>query len=111
LEEAAAIDGMTAFQSFRKIIIPLSAPAFTAAFLLIFIFSRNEFMFALTFMNQESSRTITVGVATLSGQFASEIPWGLITAGIVASTIPLIILVSLFQKRIVAGLTSGSVRH
>jgi multiple sugar transport system permease protein len=111
LEEAAAIDGMTAFQTFRKIIIPLSAPAFTAAFLLIFIFSWNEFMFALTFMNQESSRTITVGVATLSGQFATEIPWGLITAGIVASTIPLIILVSLFQKRIVAGLTSGGVKH
>ena len=111
LEEAAAIDGMTAFQTFRKIIIPLSAPALTAAFLLIFIFSWNEFMFALTFMNQESSRTITVGVATLSGTFGYEIPWGLITAGIVVSTIPLIITVSLFQKHIVSGLTAGSVKQ
>lgn len=111
LEEAASIDGMTAFQTFRKIILPLAGPALTAAFLLIFIFSWNEFMFALTFMNLDSSRTITVGVATLSGAFAYEIPWGLITAGIVASTVPLIIIVSLFQKRIVAGLTAGSVKH
>jgi multiple sugar transport system permease protein len=68
-------------------------------------------MFALTFMNLESSRTVTVGVATLSGTFAYEIPWGLITAGIVAITISLILVVSLFQKRIVAGLTAGSVKQ
>ena len=111
LEEAAAIDGLTAFQTFRKIVIPLATPAFAAAFLLIFIFSWNEFMFALTFMNLESSRTVTVGVATLSGTFAYEIPWGLITAGIVVSTIPLIFVVSLFQKRIVSGLTAGGVKH
>ena len=111
LEEAAAIDGLTDFQTFRKIVLPLATPALAAAFLLIFIFSWNEFMFALTFMNLETSRTVTVGVATLSGTFAYEIPWGLITAGIVASTIPLIIVVSLFQKRIVAGLTAGGVKH
>lgn len=111
LEEAAAIDGLTAFRTFRKIVLPLTTPALAAAFLLIFIFSWNEFMFALTFMNLESSRTVTVGVATLSGTFSYEIPWGLITAGIVASTVPLILVVSLFQKRIVAGLTAGSVKQ
>ncbi len=111
IEEAAAIDGLTDFRIFRKIVLPLAIPAFAAAFLLIFIFSWNEFMFALTFMNLESSRTVTVGVATLSGTFSYDIPWGLITAGIVASTLPLILVVSLFQKRIVAGLTSGSVKQ
>ena len=111
LEEAAAIDGLTHFETYRKIILPLAVPALTTAFLLVFIFSWNEFMFALTFMNQETSRTLTVGVATLSGAFAYEIPWGLLAAGIVVSTAPLIIAVTLFQKRIVAGLTAGGVKE
>jgi multiple sugar transport system permease protein len=111
LEEAAAIDGLTAFQTFRRIIIPLAVPALTTAFLLVFIFSWNEFMLALTFMNRESSRTLTVGVATLSGAFAYEIPWGLLAAGIVVSTAPLIIAAALFQRRIVAGLTAGGVKQ
>jgi multiple sugar transport system permease protein len=111
LEEAAAIDGLSAFDTYRRIIMPLAAPALTTAFLLVFIFSWNEFMFALTFMNLESSRTVTVGVATLSGAFAYEIPWGLLAAGIVVSTAPLIAAVALFQKRIVAGLTAGGVKQ
>jgi multiple sugar transport system permease protein len=111
LEEAAAIDGLTAFQTFRRIILPLAAPALTTAFLLVLIFSWNEFMFALTLMNLDTSRTVTVGVATLSGAFTYEIPWGLLAAGIVVSTAPLIIAVGLFQKRIVAGLTAGGVKQ
>jgi multiple sugar transport system permease protein len=111
LEEAAAIDGLSVFQTYRRIVMPLAIPALTTAFLLIFIFSWNEFMFALTFMNLESSRTITVGVATLSGAFTYEIPWGMLAAGIVVCTVPLIIAVSLFQKRIVAGLTAGSLKQ
>ena len=111
LEEAAAIDGLTQFETYRKIIMPLAVPALTTAFLLIFIFSWNEFMFALTFMNREISRTVTVGVATLSGAYAYEIPWGLLAAGIVISTAPLIIAVLLFQKRIVSGLTAGGVKQ
>lgn len=110
-EEAAAIDGLTQFETYRKIIVPLSIPALTTAFLLVFIFSWNEFMFALTFMTQDVSRTVTVGVATLSGAFTYEIPWGLLAAGIVVSTAPLIISVALFQKRIVAGLTAGGVKQ
>ncbi len=110
LEEAAAIDGLTHFQTYRRIIMPLAAPAVMTALLLAFIFSWNEFMFALTLMNRETSRTLTVGVATLSGAFGYEIPWGLIAAGIVASTAPLIAAVALFQKRIIAGMTAGGVK-
>ena len=111
LEEAAAIDGLTPWQTFRRIIIPLTIPALTTSFLLVFIFSWNEFMLALTFMNQESSRTLTVGVATLSGALAYEIPWGLLAAGIVVGTVPLIAAAAFFQKRIVAGLTAGGVKE
>ena len=67
-------------------------------------------MFALTFMNIESQKTVTVGVATLSGAFSYEIPWGQIAAGVIASSIPLIALVIFFQRKIVAGLTAGAVK-
>ena len=66
--------------------------------ILTFIFTWNEFMFALTFMNRESAKTITVGVATLSGAFTYEIPWGWLAAGVIASALPLIVLVMLFQR-------------
>jgi multiple sugar transport system permease protein len=111
LEEAAAIDGLTQFQTFYRVILPLAVPALTTAFLLVFIFSWNEFMLALTFMSRESSRTLTVGVATLSGAFAYEIPWGLLAAGIVVSTAPLIVAAAFFQKQIVSGLTAGGVKQ
>ncbi len=111
LEEAAAIDGLTAFETYRRIILPLAIPALTTSFLLVFIFSWNEFMFALTFMNMEFSRTVTVGVATLSGAFTYEIPWGMLAAGIVVSTAPLLLAAAVFQKRIVAGLTAGGVKQ
>jgi ABC-type glycerol-3-phosphate transport system permease component len=67
-------------------------------------------MFALTFMNLDSAKTVTVGVATLSGAFAYEIPWGLLAAGVVVSALPLILLVLIFQRRIVDGLTAGSTK-
>jgi multiple sugar transport system permease protein len=110
LEEAAAMDGMTEFQMFRRVLLPLAAPAVATTGLLVFVFSWNEFMFALTFMNLELSRTVTVGVATLSGASISEIPWGLLTAGVVMSSLPLIGLVIIFQRRIVEGLTAGAVK-
>ena len=110
LEEAAAIDGLTRFQTFRMVILPLVAPSLVTAGILVFIFSWNEFMFALTFMNIESQKTVTVGVATLSGAFTYEIPWGQIAAGVIASSLPLIFLVALFQRKIVSGLTAGSVK-
>jgi multiple sugar transport system permease protein len=110
LEEAAAIDGLSTFAIYRKIILPLAAPALFTAGVLVFIFSWNEFMFALTFMNVESSKTVTVGVATLSGAFNYEIPWGQIAAGVIVSSLPLVILVVFFQRRIVSGLTAGAVK-
>ncbi|HTG74876.1 MAG TPA: carbohydrate ABC transporter permease, partial [Terriglobia bacterium] len=78
--------------------------------ILTFVFSWNEFMFALTFLNVESQKTVTLGVATLSGAFAEEIPYGQIAAGVIASSVPLILLVVIFQRRIVAGLTAGAVK-
>ena len=110
LEEAAAVDGLTRFETYRKIILPLTAPALFTTGILVFIFSWNEFMFALTFMNLESTKTITVGLATLSGAFTYEIPWGLFAAGVVASSVPLIFLVILFQRKIVSGLTAGALK-
>ena len=108
LEEAAAMDGLSRLQTLVKIVLPLSAPALATTGMLAFIFAWNEFMFALTFMNLESAKTITVGVATLSGAFTYEIPWGLLAAGVIASSLPLILLVIVFQRRIVAGLTAGA---
>jgi multiple sugar transport system permease protein len=110
IEEAAAIDGLTTFQTYRIVILPLIAPAMITAGILVFVFSWNEFMFALTFMNIESQKTVTLGVATLSGAFTYEIPWGQIAAGVIASSLPLILLVILFQRKIVAGLTGGAVK-
>jgi multiple sugar transport system permease protein len=110
IEEAAAIDGLTKWETYRIVIVPLAAPAMITAGLLVFIFSWNEFMLALTFLNIESQKTVTLGVATLSGAFTYEIPWGQIAAGVIASSIPLVILVIMFQRRIVAGLTAGAVK-
>ena len=110
LDEAAAIDGMTEFQSFRLVTLPLAAPALATTGILVFIFCWNEFMFALTFMNLDTARTVTVGTATLSGAFSYEVPFGLMAAGVVVSAVPLILLVLIFQKRIVEGLTAGSIK-
>lgn len=110
LEEAAAIDGLSRFETFRLVVLPLVLPSIVTAGILVFIFSWNEFMLALTFMNIESQKTVTLGVATLSGAFTYEIPWGQIAAGVIASSLPLILLVIVFQRKIVAGLTAGAVK-
>jgi multiple sugar transport system permease protein len=110
LEEAAAMDGMTEFQLFRLVVLPLAAPALATTGILVFIFCWNEFMFALTFLNLETARTVTVGVATLSGSSIAEIPWGQLAAGVVVSSLPLIALVLVFQRKIVEGLTAGAVK-
>lgn len=110
LEEAAAVDGLTPLQTFRRVALPLAGPALMTTGLLVFIFSWNEFMFALTFMNAESAKTVTVGLATLSGAFSYQIPWGLLAAGVIASSAPLIVLALLFQRKIVEGLTAGALK-
>ena len=110
LEEAAAVDGLSRLQTYRMVIMPLVGPSLATTAILVFIFAWNEFMFALTFMSVETQKTVTVGVATLSGAFTYQIPWGQIAAGVIASSLPLIILLVLFQRKIVAGLTAGAVK-
>jgi multiple sugar transport system permease protein len=110
LEEAAEMDGLSSLQIFTTIVMPLAAPALATAMVLAFVFSWNEYMLALTFMNADEARTVTVALATLSGAFVYQIPWGLIAAGVVVSSLPLILLALLFQRKIVAGLTGGSIR-
>ena len=110
LEEAASMDGLTPLQTFLTIVLPLARPALATVTVLAFVFSWNEYILALTFMNAEYARTVTVAIATLSGAFVYDLPWGLIAAGVIASSLPLIVLTILFQNRIVAGLTAGSAR-
>ncbi|MCC6545152.1 MAG: carbohydrate ABC transporter permease [Nitrospirae bacterium] len=105
---AARVDGCTTFQAFYKIMLPLSAPGFYSTAILVFIFSWNEFLFALTFTSTQVSRTIPVGIAMFPG--LHEIPWGDIAAASIVVTIPLILLVFLFHRRIIEGLTAGAVK-
>jgi len=106
---AARVDGCSPFQIFYKIMLPLSLPGIFTTAILVFIFSWNEFLYALTFTSTPSSRTIPVAIALFPG--LHEIPWGDIAAASVVVTIPLIAIVFAFQKRIVEGLTSGAVKE
>jgi multiple sugar transport system permease protein len=106
---ASRVDGCSPFQSFIRIMAPLAAPGIVTAGILAFIFSWNEFLFALTFTATETSRTIPVAIALFPGMH--EVPWGDIAAASVVVTIPLVVLVFLFQKRIIEGLTTGAVKE
>jgi trehalose/maltose transport system permease protein len=110
LEEAALVDGASYFQSFRKVVLPLAAPGLVTAGLLAFIFVWNEFLFAITLTSSPSVRPVPAAIAFFTGSSQFEIPLGTISAASVVVTVPLIILVLLFQKRIVAGLTAGAVK-
>ncbi len=108
VEEAAKIDGLTRLQVLFRIIMPLAAPALATTGILIFIACWNEFLLALTFMTRDSAKTVTAGVASLGGTSGYDIPWGPIAASVVISTLPLILLVLVFQRRIIQGLTAGA---
>ena len=110
LEEAAFIDGATPLQTLTKVLLPMMAPGLVTAGLLAFIQAWNEFLFALTYTVGQNSRTVPVAIAFFSGTSSFELPWNLITAASVVVTLPLIVLVLIFQQRIVAGLTAGSVK-
>lgn len=110
VEEAAILDGFSRLQILRRIVLPLAAPALVTTGILVFIFCWNEFIFALTLLNNENNKTITIGTATLTGGSNYEIPWGPLSAATVVATIPLILLVFAFQRHIVDGLTAGSVK-
>jgi multiple sugar transport system permease protein len=110
LEEAALVDGATRLQAFRKVVIPLAAPGVVTAGLLVFIFAWNEFLFAITLTSTPERRPVPAAIAFFTGSQQFEIPLGTISAASVVVTVPLIVLVLIFQKRIVAGLTAGGVK-
>jgi trehalose/maltose transport system permease protein len=110
LEEAAIMDGASPARLLVSIFLPLLAPALVTTGLLAFIVAWNEFLFALTFTVTEAQRTVPVAIALITGATQFEIPWGNIMAASVIVTVPLIILVLIFQRRIVSGLTAGSVK-
>jgi len=110
IEEAAIMDGATPWVIITKVFMPLMWPALVTTGLLAFIGAWNEFLFALTFTISEDRRTVPVAIALLSGASEQEIPWGSIMAASVTVTVPLIVLVLIFQRKIVAGLTAGGVK-
>jgi multiple sugar transport system permease protein len=108
LEESARIDGASRMGAFWRVIIPLAAPGMFTTAILVFIGAWNEFLFAFSFMSKDIMRTVPVGIAMFPGEH--DIPWGDISAASVIVTVPLIIMVLLFQRRIISGLTSGAVK-
>lgn len=110
LEDAAKVDGYNTVEMLWQIVLPMTFPALVITGILTFISAWNEFIFALTFMTRESLKTIPVATAQLSGVSVFEIPYGPIAAATVLGTLPLVILVLVFQRRIVQGLTAGAVK-
>ena len=110
LEEAALVDGATNFQAFLKVIVPLAAPGLATTAILTFIAAWNEFLLATTLTSSREARTVPVAISQFTGSSQFEVPLGTQSAASVVVAIPLIVLVLLFQKRIVAGLTAGAVK-
>ncbi len=110
LEEAAIVDGASPWVTLTKVFMPLLWPAMATTGLLAFIAAWNEFLFALTFTLTDSQRTVPVAIALISGGSQYELPWGPIMAASVIVTVPLVVLVVIFQRRIVSGLTAGAVK-
>ena len=110
IEEAAIVDGASPWIIIRRVFLPLMWPALVTTGLLAFIGAWNEFLFALTFLSSNSTRTVTVAIALLTGNSQYEIPWGVIMAASVMVTVPLVVLVLIFQRKIISGLTAGGVK-
>ncbi len=109
--QSAQVDGASPFQTFYMILLPLTAPALVTTGLLAFIQSWNEYIFALTFTSIEpAARTVPVAISLFSGEIARQEPFGEIMAAAVVVTIPIVVLVIIFQRKIVAGLTAGAVK-
>ena len=110
LEKAAKMDGATPFQAFTKVIAPLAAPGMFTTAILVFIFCWNDFLFAISLTSTTRSRTVPAAIAFFTGSSQFTAPTGSIAAAAVIITIPIILFVLFFQRRIVAGLTSGAVK-
>lgn len=110
LEEAAIVDGASPWTLVTRIFLPLLWPAMVTTGLLAFIQAWNEFLFALTFTLTDDQRTVPVSIALISGGSQYELPWGNIMAASVVVTLPVVLLVLIFQRRIIAGLTAGALK-
>ena len=110
LEEAAIMDGASPIRIVAKVFMPLLWPSLVTTGLLAFIAAWNEFLFALTFILKDTERTVPVAIALISGASEREIPWGNIMAASVIVTVPLVVMVLIFQQKIISGLTAGAVK-
>ncbi|MDY7016576.1 MAG: carbohydrate ABC transporter permease, partial [Cyanobacteriota bacterium] len=110
LEDAAKVDGYKTLPMLFKIVLPMTLPALVTTGILAFIFAWNEYIFALTFITRDTMKTIPVATAQLGGTTVFDIPYGPIAAATVLGTLPLVMLVLIFQRRIVQGLTAGAVK-
>lgn len=109
LEDAARIDGCTPIQAFSKVIFPLALPGVFTAAILTFIYAWNEYLFALTINTQDAARTMPVGITMFQGEYT--LPWVETSAAVVSVTVPLAIVVLIFQQRIISGATAGAVKE
>ncbi len=110
MEQAAQIDGATSWQAFRKVIVPLAAPGVFTAAILAFFFAWNDFVFAISLTSTDAARPVPAALAFFTGASQFQRPAAAISAAAVIVTIPVVVLVLLFQRRIVAGLTAGAVK-
>jgi multiple sugar transport system permease protein len=110
LEQAAQVDGATPWQAFRKVILPLAAPGVFTAAILVFIFCWNDFVYAISLTSSDNSRTVPAALAFFTGESTFTEPTGSIAAAAIVVTIPIIVFVLIFQRRIVSGLTAGAVK-
>ena len=107
LEESALVDGTTRWGAFTRVALPLAAPGIATAGIVTFLFAWNEFLFALSFTLGADRQTVPVAIAMFRGQY--QVPWGEVLAASMIATLPVLLVVLLFQRRIVQGLTSGAV--
>jgi multiple sugar transport system permease protein len=110
LEQAAQVDGATAWQAFRRAVVPLAAPGVFTTAILAFFIAWNDFVFGITLTSTDRARPVPAALAFFSGDSQFEQPTAAISAAAVIVTIPVVVLVLIFQRRIVAGLTSGAVK-
>lgn len=108
LYRAARVDGCTPTQALRHVFLPLAAPALATTAILVFIFSWNEFLYAVSFMSSPAHRTVPVGIVLLASEHVE--PWAEIAAASVIATLPLVVVTVAFQRRITAGLTAGALK-
>jgi trehalose/maltose transport system permease protein len=110
LEQAAEVDGATPFQAFTKVIVPLASPGIVTTFILVFIICWNDFIFAISLTSTTRAETVPAAITTFPGVSQFTVPYGDIAAAAVVVTVPVMVLVLVFQRRIVSGLTAGAVK-